>query len=244
MKKILCLFLSIIFVCFNSYSSETIGIDSAYPPYMHGSKHVAKGLYVQLLKNIFQKMNVGVVLEAKPWKRIMKKAKIGKWGVGGIYKNSERVKIFDYSEPIYHEKLVLFINKSSNLKFNSLEDLRGKKLGVMRGWSYGESFDKARKSKVFSVMETNKGKQSFALLLKNKVDGVVMDGISAKIILEKNNWAGKVKEETTPVARNAAYIVFLKSMKKSGVINKFNNALAKMRKDGSYDKIISSFVKE
>ena len=243
MKIFLLTFLSVFLFNSSSYCREVLGIDTAYPPYMYGDKGQAKGLYVQLLKKVFQKMNVDIKLEAKPWARVMRTAKRGKWGVGGIYKNAERVKIFDYSEPIYKERLLLFVRKSSTIKFNSLKDLKGKTLAIMRGWSYGTEFDNAKKKGLFRVVETNRGEQSFNLLFKKRVNGVVMDSVSAKVILEKNKWTQKVKEKTTPVATNAAYIVFLKSMKKVKVINHFNKVLSEIKKDGTYNKIISSFIK-
>ena len=232
------------YVFFNAHSGEVIALDSSYPPYMHLAKGKAQGLYPRLLDEVFQKMKVDVKLEPKPWARVMRMAKKGKWGVGGVYKNSERLKIFDYSDPIYQEKLLLFVKNSSKIEFSSLKDLKGKVLALMRGWSYGTEFDKEKKRKSFRVIETGDGVQSFTLLLKGRVDGVVMDGVSAKMILEKNNWIGKVKEQTTPVARNAAYIAFHKTMKKTAVIESFNKALLQIKEEGSYDKIISNFVKE
>ena len=174
------------FLSYNSYPNEVIALDAAYPPYMYESKGEAKGLYARLLDEVFQKMKVDVKLVPKPWARVMRLAKKGKWGVGGIYKNSERMKVFDYSHPIYQEELLLFVKNPSLIEFNSLKDLKGKTLALMRGWSYGTEFDKERNKKSFRVIETSHGEQSFTLLLKGRVDGVVMDGVSAKMILEKN----------------------------------------------------------
>lgn len=243
----LCVFLTTTILSLDTIAKNkdtVIALDSAYPPYMHGSKSKPRGLYANLLKKIFGKMKLSLTLEPKPWKRVMTKAKVGKWGVGGIYKNSERIKIFDYSEPIYYERLVLFTRKNSNINFKKLSDLKGKVIGVMRGWSYGEDFDKAKKRKVFRVQETNEGTQSFKLLLKKRVDAVVMDSVSANIILKKEGWLNQVNESTHPVAKNAAYIVFLKTMNQKELINKFNSTVQQMKEDGSYQKIISEFIKE
>ncbi len=229
---------------YSSYANEVIALDAAYPPYMYESKGKIQGLYARLLDEIFQKMEVNVTLEPKPWARVIRLAKKGKWGVGGIYKNAERMKIFDYSSPIYQEELLLFVKKPSTFEFKSLKDLKGKVLALMRGWSYGTEFDKEKNKKTFRVIETSNGEQSFTLLLKERVDGVVMDSVSAKMILEKKKWAARVKEKNTPVARNAAYIAFHKSMKKTNVIKRFNTALIQIKKEGSYNKIISNFVKE
>ncbi len=244
MFKLKLVFVFFFLFAFNSFSAEVIALDSSYPPYMFESKGKAEGLYPRLLDEVFQKMNMNAKLEPKPWARVMRLAKRGKWGVGGIYKNSEREKIFDYSNPIYQEELLLFVKKSSAIKFSTLKDLKGKVLALMRGWSYGTDFDREKKKKAFRVIETSNGEQSFTLLLKGRVDGVVMDGVSAKMILEKNKWVTKVKEKETPVARNAAYIAFHKSTKKADVIKKFNEALRAIKKEGSYNKIISNFIKE
>ena len=71
-----------------------------------------------------------------------------------------------------------------------------------------------------------------------------MDGVSANIILKKEGWTQKVNESIHPVAKNAAYVVFLKTMNQKQLLNNINSTVQEMKKDGSYKKIISEFIKD
>ena len=46
-------------------------------------------------------------MEAKPWKRRLADMDSGVVGVGGIYKNEERIKRYGFSEPIFVEKMAV-----------------------------------------------------------------------------------------------------------------------------------------
>ena len=60
-----------------------------------------------------------------------------------IYKNNMRLNIFDYSDPLFEEHLAVYVKKGKGFSYTRLSDLRGKSIGLVRGWSYGEDFDAA-----------------------------------------------------------------------------------------------------
>lgn len=245
MKKI-CVGIFFVLAALNGYSNDlVIGIDNSYPPYMHGEGENVKGLYPLILSKIFSKMDTQPLLKAKPWKRIIMESKISKLGVGGIYKNEERLKVYDYSNPFFEETLVLYVNAwKKNKTFESMNDLKGMNLGLMRGWSYGEEVDKARKEEIFKVTELGSAEQIFKMIEKKRLDGVIIDSVSAKMILEKLKLEDKFVVLGEPVAKNEAFIVFHKDMDKTDLIKKFNKALAELKESGEYEKIISDFFKD
>jgi polar amino acid transport system substrate-binding protein len=132
-----------------------VAVDNGYPPYMYGTEKGAKGLYPRQIKAIFSRLGVEVDVQALPWKRALKSGEEGKAAVGGIYKNKKRLEIYDYSQPIFEETLAIYVRKGNAFPFKDLSDLKGKNIGINRGWSYGEAFDKARKEGLFKVQEAN-----------------------------------------------------------------------------------------
>lgn len=127
----------------NAYGHDTafpIFVDNSYPPYMYEAEDDSvAGLYAALLKEIIKDIESDSKLIAVPWKRALLYGSSGMGAIGGAYKNDKRSELYDFSKPIYTEKMVVFVNKEKQFEFNGLDDLAGKIIGVNRGWSYGQN---------------------------------------------------------------------------------------------------------
>ena len=102
-----------------------VDVDEANPPFMFGSNGKTMGIYPRLIGAAFKHMNVPAVVEAKPWKRALAELEDSTAGVGGIYKNSDRLKKFDYSDQLFVERLVVYFNTDRPLLFSKTGDLKG-----------------------------------------------------------------------------------------------------------------------
>ncbi len=220
-----------------------ITVDNANPPFMFQEKGEAQGLYPSLIQAVFQRLGSQAAINAYPWKRALAMGETAKAGIGGIYKNSERLKIFDYSDPIYVEKLLLYIRKGKNIEFQALTDLKGKNIGIIRGWSYGNEFDQARRAGLFTVEEVGNDDANFKKLLLDRVAGVIAIDLAAARLIQQNNYQTKIEALSRPVAVNETYLVFAKISQKTDLLVRFNTALAEMKRDGSYERIVTSFMK-
>ena len=219
-----------------------IAVDNANPPFMYNDGGKAAGLYPEMLTAIFSKMNVPVKVTAYPWKRVLKMGKDGDAGIGGIYKNPERLKIFDYSEPIFSERLVLFMNKDKAFDYSGVKDLSGKKVGILLGWSYGTDFDEAKKQRAFTAEEGKSDEANFKKLTQGWLDGVVAIELAGQKLIAQKGLQDKIVMAETPVAINDTYLIFGKNLDKKSLLTQFNTALAGMKADGSYDEIIKGVV--
>jgi polar amino acid transport system substrate-binding protein len=219
-----------------------IAVDNANPPFMYNDGGKAVGLYPAMLTAIFSKMAVPVKVSAYPWKRVLKMGEDGDAGIGGIYKNPDRLKIFDYSDPIFSERLVLFINKDKAFKYSGVEDLSGKKVGILLGWSYGAAFDEAKEQKAFTAEEGKSDEANFKKLAQGWLDCAVAIELAGKKLIAQKGLQEKIVMADTPVAINDTYLVFAKSIDKKSLLTQFNTALAGMKADGSYDGIIKGVI--
>jgi polar amino acid transport system substrate-binding protein len=241
------IFLSLVLLqTFSLHAADTVSVvvDSGNPPFMYAKDSKAAGLYPTLLGKIFQRADIQAEFKAYPWKRVLSLGEKGKAGIGGIYKNNERLKIYDYSEPIFSEKLVLYINKEKAFSYNSVEDLKGKKIGVVLGWSYGKEFDEARKNNLFTVEEIPEDLTNFKKLAAGRIDCLIAIELAGQTIIKDENMQNVIVPAETPIAVNDTYLVFSKAAKKKDILDKFNGALAQMKGDGSYEKVIADFIAE
>jgi len=226
-----------------SRTTQLVAVDNAYPPYMHGkSKHV-EGLYPLMIKTIFSHASIDVEVKGYPWKRALKLGERREAAIGGAYKNKQRLKMYDYTDAFYEEKLMIYVKKGHEFPFANLSDLQGKKVGINPGWSYGEEFDNARKNSLFRTYEAKDNLTNLKKLIQGKIDCVIADKLSAATVLLNANLKGHVVALPVPASQNKAYVIFSKSLNSTDNIKKFNLALNNMKEDGSYQILIDGFFK-
>lgn len=225
-----------------SAEAETISIDDAYPPYMYSKNKMPKGFYSDIINAVFERMGDAVQINAMPWKRAVFQIDIAAAGLGGLYKTDKRLAKYDYSDAIYEETLVVYTQKNKSFLYTNLDDLNDRLIGVNTGWSYGNAFDKARALHKFKVQEVKTNLQNLKMLAVGRLDAVVIDSLSADLIVKKDQMGSQLVKLETPVTINGAFLAFHKSADKKDLLKRFNKALHTMKSDGSYDQIVKAFV--
>ncbi len=244
MRKIfwLLFIFNINFIIF-SEDKVKVAVDTGNPPFMYEDGGKASGIYPFLLSKIFDELGVKYEINAYPWKRALILCENGETGIAGIYKNSEREKIYDYSEPIFPEKIVIYTRTDTNFEFNKIEDLYGKRVGVLVSWSYNENFDKAVSEGKIVKDEAKTDVMNFKKLESKRIDCLLTLEPTGNIIMHQNKFP-TIKELNMPFAINDTYLVFNKNTEMKDFLKRFNKVLKKMKKDGRYDKIINDFIKK
>ena len=213
-------------------AGEKVCFDQENPPFMYQKGEAPTGLYPAIISEAFKRMNVPLTVECLPWNRVIAGADAGEWGVGGIYQNEERLKKYDYSAPIFEEKLMIFVMQGNEFSFNGVADLSGKTVGVMRGWSYGDAFDKAVASGSITKEEVESDEMNFKKLIAGRLDAIVAapeTWLGLKGALDKE---GKVVMLSTPMTVNKTYLIFNKSAGKTSLLATFSQTVEAMKTEG------------
>ena len=139
---------SLIFILFviqiNAQKISIYGNESKPPKYFL-KEDTAKGILIEIMNYISKDINQDFEYKLQPWKRAYRNAINSKGGIIGLSKNLERLKIFDYSEVMYYDSLILVVLKGNEFEFNNIYDLKDKIVGVQRASSYGDEFEEAKK---------------------------------------------------------------------------------------------------
>lgn len=213
--------------------------DKANPPFMYATvDNKAAGVYPALVAEAFSRMEQPAVLEVLPWKRALHFLDNGRGGLAGLYMTEERLKRYDYSEPLHTETTLVVQRASAPFPYLGLESLRGRTLGVLRGWSYGDEFEKARAAGLFTTEEVEGDAQNFEKLLAGRIDALLAVKESAETYMASSASREKFTVQERPFARNNAYLAFSKESHMREFLDRFNKALAEMRRDGAWDSIL------
>ncbi|WP_319406758.1 transporter substrate-binding domain-containing protein [uncultured Desulfosarcina sp.] len=218
-----------------------VAVDAAYPPYMFGTSPV-KGLYPEIIRMAFSLSGIPVKITEYPWKRALSLGREGKVAVGGIYQNLRRMALFDYSDPIYLETLRVWVKAGHEFPFSGVVDLSGKRVGINRGWSYGEVFDSARRAGLFEAEEATDNLANLKKLILGRLDCIIADELSLSQIIYQRGLGGDVEMLDPPAAVNSVHLVFAKRAKQTLVLDRFNQGLVKMKENGTYSRIIDEFI--
>lgn len=219
-----------------------------YPPYEYTENGKLKGLAVNIIKRTFQEMNQPISIEVLPWARAMRFIKEGsRDAVFTAFKTPERVRFADFSKQVLIQQSVsLFVRKDSDIHYEGdLRSLSDYSLGVVRKISYGLRLDSAiMRNNFIRVEETNEGTQNFGLLLSGRVDMVASTQYGGYHILKKLGRLNEVKELPVIVQEIPSFIAFSKIRKLTDMRDRFDLAIAKLKANGEYQKIIDDYFKQ
>ncbi len=251
MKIIFRFALSLIFMALfvNGVLGETskghivIGTTEAMP--LSGITMVNGGFYPELIKALFQRVGYTTEIKFYPFLRLMVMLKTGTIaGAATVSFRDERTRFLYYPDELYAIKLKVFGTKNGELldKFTSLTDLKGYKVGTLRGSfiekelvKYGIEFDPV------SSFEQNLSK-----VLNKRVDFILGPEIIIRYIL-KNNFS--VSEQNMiitydpPYKIDKHYVAFSKKYPGAqNLVKAFNLGLQLIKDDGTYDKINARYM--
>lgn len=222
-------------------ADPVIAIDNANPPFMYQQAGQAEGLYPVLLRAVFERAGINVEIRAMPWKRALRMGENGKVGIGGIYKTAPRLEVFDYSQPLFEEKLLIYVRKGAALKFDQVSDLYGKRVGVIRGWSYTEALDEAIKTRRIDASQNSSDEANFRMLASGRLDAVIAIELAGQRLIQQLQLS-RMQALEPPLSINPTYLVFAKKAQQQALLQRFDQSLEEMREDGSLDKVVQQVI--
>ncbi len=241
-KKIIFLIFTCCLFFGNHVSAQSITLGYVnFPPYEFEEKGEPSGILVKIVEMLFEKADISLALKFLPFKRAYEYVKTGNSEIDGLfnfYKTKERLNFFDYTEPVINNPLVFFVRKDSMLKYNRLEDLKGLKVGVMRGYTYGTDFDK---NSLFLREPTDSHKLNFIKLIYGRTDTYPCDQLVGIHVAMKNKLMSGLKILPTPLTVMDGYIGFTKG-KHQETINRINKIIVKMHQTGEIEKIFNQYI--
>ncbi|MFZ6690039.1 substrate-binding periplasmic protein [Undibacterium sp. SXout11W] len=120
------------------------------------------------------KKNMGnnVVFKQYPWARALKMAEDGAGVIWGISKNEERLKKFRFSLPVFSDRVLLVTKCKDKANYSSINNLKGKVIGLVRGTIYGNELDRMRNDFYYADFDNNRIESRLQKLMYGRVDAL------------------------------------------------------------------------
>lgn len=247
MKHFIKIVLFLYLISNNTYAMEEylfVG-NEAKAPKIWKEDGVAKGILVDILREVGKGMKVKIKIELYPWKRAYIMAEQGAAGIIGLSKTEERLALFDYSDAVFYDDVLFVVKKGKEFTYEGNEDLKGKKIGNIRGASFGPVYEESKK--YFNLIDGNNHKALFKMLLADRLDAVLVSPGEAalRMQIQEDSFLSENKKEFValphPLTRDPNFVAFAKSKKMDKFIKKFNKHLKAAMVDGTLKTIIDSY---
>lgn len=246
LKGILLAFL-IVFFFNHGFSQEIIKIATEeYPP--HTSRILKNnGLICHIVKEAFALEGIIVQYNFYPGKRAFQMAQKGE--IDGALPwvwRKEREKYFYYPSPIINVGSTNFFHLKETdfnwyYQYSNYEDLRGIPIGGVRGYNYGDAFQKAVNTGKIKVQWVTTIQQNFKKLLLGRIKLFISQEDVAYYELFKNfnpNEIKKITHTLVNIRKTENYHLILSKKGKRGeyFLKTFNRGLKRLKKSGRLDQ--------
>lgn len=241
MKRLLLLVL----LFFSLYALPAQGTEKVvlstldWQPYI-GQTMKNNGYVAAVVKEAFKRNGVEVEFQFHQWTRTVGLAKAGE--VDGYFPEyyAENIKEYaKFSVPFPGGPLVFFKLKNNNVSFSSLEDLKGLKIGVVKGYTNSKDFDEAD----FLLKDPAKDDlTNFKKLAAGRIDLLVADKFVGLELL-KDQLPDYVDEivfmEKSLEEKDLFVCISKKAVNGAAFLKAFNEGVEQMKGDGTIAKIMA-----
>lgn len=219
----------------NNKTILTVAISSkGYFPYNYEENGERKGLTIDILHYIEHNSKYDFEFIVVPWPRALYLVSQGKVDlILTLFKNKKREQIYHFIEPFYgYEANQLFSLIETKVEFSGqLQQLSPYSIGIVREYSYGESFDQASNLEKFPVLTEE---VLLKLLLSKRVDVVLSNSLIFNNFILKYNLDSKIKAIKPYLQITPVYMALTKKREDAQEINKNLGLLIKKLKSTHY----------
>ena len=226
-----------------SMAENTLHFCSAagIPPLSYADSGMAKGFFIDLLREISMRAGYDTEVKLYPVKRMESYLESGEVdGATALVQTEKREKYLIYSNtPVMVSRLTVFVRKGEEFPFKSVNDLKGKKIGFLLGYrtdSY--ELEKSIREGSVTVEEAVGYDQNLKKLIKGRVDCILTTEQLTWYHANELGIAGQITALDPPLSSHSVFIAVSKNTKNINDVDDFmrriNAAFNTVVSDGTY----------
>lgn len=212
-----------------------------WPPFIDSSEP-GGGLSLEIIRAAYKTQGYEVKMENVPWARAEEGVKMGTYDIlPNTWVTEERKAYLMYSDPFAANEVRFIKKKYDPFEYSDLSSLKGKRIGIIRGYGYGDAF---MASTEFKRETTSNFMLNVKKLVAGRLDLIIEDEIVARAKINKKNPAILNKLEFTkkPFSRKDVHVTCgLENPRHKEIISAFNKGLMEIKKNGDYATIMTKY---
>lgn len=215
-------------------NSIYVGTNAEFQPFEYLDNGVITGFDIELIQEVGKLIGKEVVIKNMAFDGLLPALQAKKIDmiVSGMTETDERKKSVNFSTPYFTSKQAILVNNDTDI-IKSFDDLKGHNIGVVLGYT-GDIIVTGIEG--VKIQRYNATSESIMALKAKKVDAVVLDSEPAKNYVKYNE---SLKLIDTDLAEEDYAMAI--SKENTELLKSVNDALATLRANGTYDKLIAKY---
>ncbi len=221
-------------------TDEILIANGEWAPYF-SEKMSHYGVVSRIVAEAFAMEGIKVRYVFRPWKRGMEESRKAKLhGTMGWGKKEDRLVNFHYSrQPIMVTVSALFHRTDYSFDWQTLADLKEKRICGTVGYFYGAEFEEAEKAGIINIIRGPEDKLNFMKLLNGRTDLVVNDLEVGREIISSNfqpQQAALITHHPREIDRFDCYLLLAKEVQGNVLLLEvFDRGFESLRQSGKID---------
>jgi polar amino acid transport system substrate-binding protein len=248
-RKSIIILVLFLFFCISPalYAKSLTCYSTELPPFVITKNGVISGIDVDIVAEAAKRIGIVVDFKLLPWARLENELKKGL----GSYvdcafsfgKNDTRKEYMNFTDtPIKLTSYVLYAKKGSFHSHVDVTALKGKKIGIRRGFIVPGNFEEMRRKNELIVDEIDNDASNFVKLEKDRIDGVITNSEVGSATSSPSQSELFVAIELA-IEKVPTYLVFNKEKNLTSDLLAFNKAMKEITNDGTAKKIRDIYLK-
>lgn len=210
-------------------------------PYTYTENGTAAGFEIETLREVLKGMGREAEFIEYPWKRCLSTLEEGQAdALVSLLETPRREKFTIFPEEhISASRTVFFTAANNTVAFNGdFGDLKGRKIGVIMGFSYGEAFDRA------GFLDKEPGVDVNILInrvVSGRNDLAAENEAVAKASATRLGVRDKLRFLEPPIHSQKLYVGFARARGHGRLAAEFSKALAKFKSSPRYGEILRAY---
>ncbi len=205
-----------------------------WPPYQIKEKHGVSGFSTELIQAVYASMGISIEdITAYPWKRALSIFEQGH--ADALYSatfSADRTVFAHYpKEVLFDTPWIIWSQHSANIQ--SMEDLKGKRIGVVLGYAYTKEFWDFIETHC-SVEQVSSDEINFKKLEFGRIDAVVAEFGNGHYLVKKFGLRSVKPVPQIELKWDGLFILFNRENVSEKFVQDFSKHLKKYKKSDSY----------
>jgi ABC-type amino acid transport substrate-binding protein len=210
-------------------------------PFNYKENDTLKGLSVELIEELFRRVNEPLSIQVYPWARAYKSALTSKKTVlFSTARSGDREELFNWVGPLFCDTSYFYQKSDNPIKISSWNDAKDvDNILVVRG--FPEMYV-LKEAGFENIEETNSQQSSMNMVMQNRAELFVIGSSVAKEIAGDIGIQYEDIKKTVSVLEMNLYIALSKDIPEE-VVLEWQQVLDEIKSDGTYDSIANKYLK-
>jgi len=224
-----------------------------WPPweiaYDETKEEVTAGVAVEIVQEIFSRLDINFELHTAPWKRALLYIEEGKYDlIPMVSQNAQRTGYMVFTIPVYNDLVLLAYStdKFKHFKWDKWEDLKPYEIRAVRGYNYGKAWNSAVEEYGLHVEESVTDIQNIKMLIGGRIELALLGYSSGVGIIRRMGGRGheKIRFVENPIYKTVYNFGISKKSFLAKRLPEINKVLQEMKADGTLKKIMKELYIE